>query len=161
MSAHWNTVLSNNIFSVTYIFFQDLQLCLLDFGPCSWLFFIEVHSKIQVFIIRIDELCWYLIMFKAIFIFRCWWGYSLSKYFWILEAPRMLVIAVSITFLIIPLHSESNQCKYYALISITKVIRSVFYYDIIILTLNHELLQDFGTIRTSNSWFPHPMALYP
>jgi hypothetical protein len=26
---------------------------------------------------------------------RCWWGYSLTRYFWILEGPRLGVVVVS------------------------------------------------------------------
>jgi len=26
---------------------------------------------------------------------RCWWGYNLTQYFWILEGPRIAVIVVS------------------------------------------------------------------
>lgn len=35
------------------------------------------------------------------FSFRCWWGYNLTHYFWILEGPRLGVIVVSTTNLIL------------------------------------------------------------
>ncbi|XP_011307308.1 PDF receptor isoform X1 [Fopius arisanus] len=31
--------------------------------------------------------------------FKCWWGYNLSVYFWILEGPRMAVILLNFLFL--------------------------------------------------------------
>ncbi|XP_033223584.1 PDF receptor [Belonocnema kinseyi] len=31
---------------------------------------------------------------------KCWWGYNLTSYFWILEAPRMAVIVVNFLFLV-------------------------------------------------------------
>ncbi|GFG35417.1 hypothetical protein Cfor_07744 [Coptotermes formosanus] len=42
-----------------------------------------------------------LLLSLAIFChFRCWWGYNLTRYFWILEGPRIGVIVLNLLFLL-------------------------------------------------------------
>lgn len=36
-------------------------------------------------------------LFLSCHVHRCWWGYNLTLYFWILEGPRVAVILVSLT----------------------------------------------------------------